>query len=82
MAQFMCDIKISFITSNTALMILIQIICTIKYKPLLDAIIEPLINSDIPQECRKAIEEFPENVRTYSRIWKLFECKDDLDCKI
>lgn len=80
MAQLTGNGSISRISGNVSLMLLSQIAATINYKPLLDSIIRPLVSREISLECKRAIEEFPESVRTFTKTWEFFEPKSDLDC--
>jgi len=82
MARFMEKEDIAYLKIDIALAMLNQIVNTIKYKPLLEAIVKPLVSSFIPLECLNAIEEFPEYVKGYSRAWKPFSYKNDIDCSI
>ena len=70
----------SYINTNTALMILTQIVTFITYKPLLNSILGPLVSREISLECKRAIEELPDNVGTYTKPWKFFESTNNLDC--
>jgi len=72
--------KHSYISINTALLILTQIIHTVSYEPLILAICGALFYRNIPNEWKKCIEDFPENVKNYSKNWKFFKCESEFEC--
>eukprot|EP00826_Nyctotherus_ovalis_P030591 TRINITY_DN24414_c0_g1_i1.p1 TRINITY_DN24414_c0_g1~~TRINITY_DN24414_c0_g1_i1.p1 ORF type:complete len:184 (-),score=29.17 TRINITY_DN24414_c0_g1_i1:232-783(-) len=80
MARLMEKEEIAYVKIDIALAMLNQIVSVIKYGPLLEAIAKPLTGSLIAAECKEAIEEFPEYVKGYSRVWKSYEYKNDIDC--
>lgn len=61
----------------TALLLLNQVVASIEYKPLLNCIIEHLGRMEVAWEC-----EVPEDVGTYSKQWKPFAFKSELDCTL
>lgn len=82
MARLVEKEEVAYIKIDIALAMLNQIVSVIKYEPLLEAIAKPLANSVITAECRETIEEFPEYVKGYSRVWKSYEYKSDVDCSV
>lgn len=80
-SQFTANKKATYMSDKTALLLLNQIVNNIEYKPLLNAITEALIESELSVESKQAIETLPDDVRTYLKPWKPLEFTNDLDCK-